>query len=58
MTKKESSLLIIGLILFVATASYFAGVDAAMEHELHRQRISVYCQQPEHNETLCHNIEE
>ena len=58
MCKKETALLTVGLLLFVTIASYFAGLEQAMDNEVQRQRFSVYCQQPRHVETLCHNIEE
>lgn len=59
MTTKE----IITYVLFLtASAAWFFymgrsdALDKAMDAELYRQRLSVYCQQPGSIETLCNNL--
>lgn len=54
---KEEWLLVLFAGLFLVAASYFMGIDRAMDAQeaTKQDRIRIYCNTPGHSETFCNN---
>ena len=50
---KEEWLLVLFAGLFLVAASYFMGIDTAIDEATKQDRVRIYCNTPGHSETFC-----